>query len=338
MKLLRIKARPTVLAASGIPGDEESSGRVHADGSVRGNVRNMGGPGGRRSRSAGPASPKTLSLRGAGRGLAMLRDTCTLALSLAIGFAAGGVAAETQDESAWAGGLKAQYFGDRSIEENNGVIELTAPYRAEDPALVPVQVTAKIPQTPEKYIKTVTLIIDNNPVPFAAAFHFTPESGKADIAMRMRVNSYTYVRAIAETNDGKLSMTKAYVKASGGCSAPIGADIEAAMARMGKMKFKLDGDRPSLQQPNLTQLLISHPNITGLQMDQISRMVKPAHYVEDVKVSFNDEPIMTAKTDIAISADPNFRFYFIPARAGELKAEIRDNLGNSFVATQTVTP
>lgn len=260
-------------------------------------------------------------------------------LTFAFGIVAGGSAfAESQDESAWAGGVRAKYFGERSIEESNNIVELTAPYRAEDPALVPVQITSKIPQTPERYVKTVTVIIDNNPVPFAAAFHFTPESGKADIAMRMRVNSYSYVRAIAETNDGKLTMSKAFVKASGGCSAPIGADIDAAMARMGKMKFKLDGEHPTLQQPNLTQLLISHPNITGLQMDQISRMVKPAHYVEDVKVSFNEKPIMTAKTDIAISADPNFRFYFVPSQAGELKAEIRDNLGNKFVSTQTVTP
>jgi sulfur-oxidizing protein SoxY len=258
-----------------------------------------------------------------------------LAFAVFQGTAASG---ETQDETAWLTNLRNQFAGDKSVEEGNDVIELTAPYRAEDPALVPIQVTSKIPQTPDRYIKTITLVIDNNPVPFAAAFHFTPESGKADVAMRMRVNSYSYVRAIAETSDGKLYMNKAFVKASGGCSAPIGGDIEAAMARMGKMKFKLDGDQMTLQQPNLTQLLISHPNITGLQMNQISRMVQPAHYVEKLKISFNGAPVMTAETDIAISADPNFRFYFVPKQSGELRAEIRDNLGKEFSAVQTVGP
>jgi sulfur-oxidizing protein SoxY len=268
----------------------------------------------------------------------LLRNLVLMPLLCGLGLAGGTPTfAETQEETAWHNGLKAQLFGDRRIAEGNEVIELTAPYRAEDPALVPVQVTGRIPQTPEKYIKTITLVIDNNPVPFAAAFTFTPESGKADVAMRLRVNSYTFVRAIAETSDGNLYMAKTYVKASGGCSAPIGADIDAAMARMGKMKFKFEADRVTPQEPNLTQLLISHPNITGLQMDQISRMVKPAHYVEDVKVSFNDRPVMTAKTDIAVSADPNFRFYFVPTQAGELKAEIRDNLGNHFTTTQAVT-
>lgn len=243
-----------------------------------------------------------------------------------------------EEETAWVGGLKQKYFGDRAIVEGTDVIELTAPYRAEDPALAPISVSAKFPQGKDKYIKTITLIVDNNPTPFAAAFHFTPDSGKADIALRMRLNAYTYVRAIAETNDGKLSMNKVYVKASGGCSAPLGADLEAAMARLGKMKFKLEGDKLNPQQPNLAQLLISHPNITGMQMDQISRMIKPAHFVDEVKVSFNGKPIMSAQTDIAVSADPNFRFYFVPDQAGELKAEIKDNLGKSFSYSQAVTP
>lgn len=245
---------------------------------------------------------------------------------------------DTPEETAWINGLRGKFIGDKIVEEGTDVIDLSAPYRAEDPALVPLQITSKIPQTPERFIKKITLVIDNNPVPFGASFEFTPDSGKADVAMRVRVNSYSYVRAIAETNDGKLHMAKAFVKASGGCSAPIGGDLEAAMARLGKMKFKMEGGNLTPQQPNLTQLLISHPNITGLQMNQISRMVQPAHYVEEVKVSFNDKPIMTAQTDIAISADPNFRFYFVPQGPGELKAEIRDNLGGRYLTTQTLTP
>ena len=246
--------------------------------------------------------------------------------------------AAAEDESSWNNVLKKQYFGDRPIEETTNLIELTAPYRAEDPALVPISIAAKIPQTPDKYIKAITLIIDNNPVPFAAAFHFTPESGKADIATRLRFNAYTNIRAIVETNDGKLSMAKSYVKASGGCSAPIGADLDAAMARLGKMKFKLEGDKLTLKQANQAQLLVSHPNISGMQMDQISRMIKPAHFVTQLKVSFNGKPVFSAETDIAESADPNFRFYFVPDQAGELKAEIKDNQGKEFSYTQAVSP
>lgn len=247
-------------------------------------------------------------------------------------------AATAGEDDAWNNVLKKKYFGDKAIEESTGLIELTAPYRAEDPALVPISISAKIPQSPDKFIKTITLIIDNNPVPFAAAFHFTPESGKADIATRLRFNAYTNIRAIVETNDGKLSMAKSFVKASGGCSAPIGADLDAAMARLGKMKFKLDGEKLALKQPNQVQLLVSHPNISGMQMDQISRMIKPAHFVTEIKVTFNGKPVLSAETDIAESTDPNFRFYFVPDQAGELKAEIKDNMGKEFSYVQAVSP
>lgn len=233
----------------------------------------------------------------------------------------GAIAAE--DDSPWTNTLKKQYFAGKTIQESNTIIELETPYRAEDPALVPIKIISKIKQTKEHYIKKITVFIDKNPYPFVGEFEFTPESGKADLAMRVRVNTYSYIRAIAEMNDGKVYMAKKFVKASGGCSAPIGADLDTAMKRLGKMKFKVAKSLKT-NEPNLVQLLISHPNITGMQMDQVTRFIKKSHFIETVKISFNDKPILTAKTDIAISADPNFRFYFVPEKAGVLKAEFTD--------------
>lgn len=237
----------------------------------------------------------------------------------------------SSDENEWDTTLKNQYFPDQSIEESNVVIELDAPYRAEDPALVPLKITSKIRQSEERYVKKILVLVDKNPIPFVGEFEFTPESGKADLAMRIRVNTYSYIRAIAQMNDGKLFMSKRFVKASGGCSTPISADMDASMKRLGKMKFKLDSDM-SAAQPTLVQLLISHPNVTGMQMDQVTRFLKKSHFIENIKISFNNKPVLTAKTDIAISSDPNFRFYFIPEKAGELKAEFTDTSCESAIA------
>lgn len=230
---------------------------------------------------------------------------------------------ENQDESEWNSKLKNQYFSGKTLEESDSIIELDAPLRAEDPALVPLKINSKINQSSTNYIKKILVLVDKNPFPFVGEFEFTPESGKADLAMRIRINTYSYVRAIAETNDGKLYMTKKYVKASGGCSAPVETDLDAAMQRLGKMKFRLD-DGIKTKEPTLVQLLISHPNLSGMQMDQVTRFIKKSHFVQQMKVLFNDKPILTAKTDIAISSDPNFRFYFVPDTAGTLKAEITD--------------
>jgi len=228
-----------------------------------------------------------------------------------------------KDEVQWNQVLKNQYFAHQTIQTSDSVITVEAPYRAEDPALVPIRIISKIAQTPQRYIKKITVFVDKNPFPLVGEFEFTPASGRADLAMRIRVNTYSYIRAIAELNDGSLFMSKRFVKASGGCSAPIGADLDIAMKRLGKMKFKLSRGIQK-NQPTLAQLLISHPNITGMQMDQVTRFVKKSHFINQLTVSFNDQLVLKANIDIAISSDPNFRFYFVPDKPGMLTAEFTD--------------
>ncbi len=207
--------------------------------------------------------------------------------------------------------VRADLFAAAPIAAGDNVIVLETPKRAEDAAIVPVAIRAKFPQTSDRYIQKLWLIIDNNPSPIAAVFQLTPESGRADIETRMRVEQYTYVRAIALTNDGKLYMVSNYVKASGGCSAPASKDAEAAKANLGKMRIRID-DAMLPDRPARAQLMISHPNDSGLAMDQISRTYAVPHFVRSVEVRHNGNLVMSADVDFSISENPNFRFYFLP--------------------------
>ena len=205
-------------------------------------------------------------------------------------------------------------------------VSVVVPARAEDAAIVPIAIHTRLLQTPTRYIDKVYLIIDNNPSPISAIFKFTPQSGRADIETRVRIDEYTQVRAIAETNDGQLHMSTRFVKASGGCSAPPGKDAQAALATLGRMKFRVEGDATGAgNQPVLAQLMISHPNNSGLAMDQVSRLFTPPHFVRQVRITFAGQPVMSADLDFSISENPNFRFYFLPRGDGELKAEVIDS-------------
>lgn len=249
----------------------------------------------------------------------------TLALGLALVMQAG--PAHAGDE-AWAD-IRAALFGDRPIHDGAGVIALEAPDRAQDAALVPITMVAEIPQTAERHIRTIHLVVDENPAPIAGSFHLTPASGIATIATRVRVNAYTQIRAIAETSDGQLHMARRFVKASGGCSAPALKDHELAMARLGKMKLNHPPFR--IGEPNQVQLLISHPNYTGLQIDQLSRNWIPPHYVERVEVAYDGRTVMTVEGDISLSENPSLHFSFVPEGPGELQVEARDTEGGVFV-------
>jgi sulfur-oxidizing protein SoxY len=205
------------------------------------------------------------------------------------------------------------------------VIVLDAPARAEDAAIVPVAIRAAFPQGKERSISRLWLIIDNNPSPVAAMFNLTLASGKADIETRVRIDEYTHVRAIAETGDGQLWMSTRWVKASGGCSAPPGKDPVAARATLGQMRLRADAGGGA-SQPALAQLMISHPNDSGMVMDQATRQFTPPHFVRRVEVSYGGEPVLSADLDFSISENPNLRFWFMPREAGgELRAEVVDS-------------
>lgn len=232
--------------------------------------------------------------------------------------------------------LRTSFFAGKPIDENaSAIVELDAPIRAEDAAVVPISIRTKITQTPERYIRKLHLVVDKNPSPIGASFTLTPDSGRADIETRIRIEEYTPVRVVAEMNDGKLYVAQKYVKAAGGCSAPAGKDLAEAKARMGKMRLRTEGD-VELGKPVLAQLMVSHPNISGLAMDQVTRMYAPAHFVRTVKVAYAGKEVLSADVDFTISENPNFRFYFTPQKEGELVAKIVDSEELTFETSMGV--
>lgn len=234
--------------------------------------------------------------------------------------------------------VRASLFGTRAIAADpQGVVELDAPVRAEDAATVPVAIRTRMTQSAARYIDKIYLLVDHNPSPIAAVFEFTPDSGRAEIETRIRIEQYTDIRAVAELNTGELFMATRFIKASGGCSAPAGKDAAAAAANAGQMKFRVE-EPVTAGQPSLAQLMIRHPNASGLVMDQVTRLYAPAWYVREVKVSYAGRPVLTADMDFSISENPNFRFYFLPRGPGELKAEAVDTKELDFQSTVAVKP
>ena len=278
----------------------------------------------------------TVNGRTAVKSLSRIILGCVL---LAGALAAG--AAETQptvESSVVWDKVRASLFAARPINTNaDSVIKLETPNRAEDAAIVPISVKTLGPQTAQRFIQKIYLVIDGNPSPIAAVFTFTPDSGRADIETRVRVEQYTPIRAIAEMNDGELFMAARFMKASGGCSAPAGKDLAAALATVGKMRLRLDQD-VKLGEPNLVQLMISHPNTSGLAMDQVSRLYTPAYFVRRVDVSYSGNPVFSADVDFSISENPNFRFYFAPHGEGELLAQVVDTKDLSFSTRLAIKP
>lgn len=221
------------------------------------------------------------------------------------------------------------YDVNTKIKDGSHFMKLSTPYRALDAAIVPVTVNFSKDQEDNNFIKSLTLVVDENPSPVVGKFNFTKKTGNPSLTTRIRIDKYTYVRAIAENNKGEMFMISNYVKAAGGCSAPSLADMDAVMARLGKMKMKFIKTNESSNSINQARFLISHPNYSGLQFNQLTRAEIPAHFINYVKIEQDDKLIMEAMPDISLSEDPSFTFNYLNS-GGPLSVSVRDSDGQEF--------
>src|SRR5712671_4117197 len=252
-----------------------------------------------------------------------------LLLLLVLGGAARAEPSEAERAARWSD-LRHAIFGDRVVEDAGDRVAIEAPERAEDAAIVPVAI--RVAETLGPEIRGLYLVIDNNPSPLAAHFVLGPLADTKEITTRVRIDDYTYLHAVAETKDGRLYATAQFIKAGAGCSAPAGKDQALALERLGKMKLNLV-DRPRPEEPIRGKLLISHPNSSGLQMDQVTRNYIPADFMQTLDVTYNGQPVFRLESDIAISEDPTFNFSFRvsdPLAPGVIKAEILDSSQRHF--------
>ncbi len=233
---------------------------------------------------------------------------------------------ETWDE------MRVDVVGDREILDGSAFLEIDAPYRAHDAATVPI--TIRETADSDKDFVKLTFIVDENPAPIAAEFEFGPSYGDLDMETRMRVNAYSNVRALAETKDGEIYMVGKYVKASGGCSAPAMKDADAANAGIGKMKLRFFDPIEDAPKASGTrreaQVMVRHPNYSGLQMNQLTQLFIPAYFVDEIEVMQGDQLVMKMTGGISISEDPSFRFKYIENGAGKLTVKAKDTDGEVY--------
>jgi sulfur-oxidizing protein SoxY len=229
-------------------------------------------------------------------------------------------------------GLVQDIFNNRPINDGTDVIAIEMPYRAEDAAIVPVTLRTRLSPGDSRQVRTITLVIDQNPAPLAAKFELGPDANVSEISTRVRVNNYTDVHAVAELSDGKLYMAKTYVKASGGCSAPAAKNADEANSRLGQMRYRQfakPGQGPA-SGAREAQIMIGHPNNSGLQMDQVTQLYVPAFFVNELRLWQDDNLVLAMEGGISISEDPNIRFTYVSNGARRFRADARDTEGHVF--------
>jgi sulfur-oxidizing protein SoxY len=257
----------------------------------------------------------------------------TLSLSLAL--AGGGLPAwagfgdtQTERDQRWQT-IRYALFEKAPIPRDDSLVSIEAPERAIDAAIVPISVRLAKPSD----VSALYLVIDDNPSPLAAHFTFGPDMDPSRIELRVRINTYTQIHAVAEMKDGSRVMTTSFVKASGGCSAPMGVSDEEAMRGMGEIRVKVGAD-PVAGHATPVRLMIRHPNFNGMQMNDVTRDYTPARYIQKVQVDFGGDNVFFLESDISLASNPVIDFQLKPhVDKGPLVVSVDDSQGTQWHKT-----
>jgi sulfur-oxidizing protein SoxY len=130
-------------------------------------------------------------------------------------------------------------------------------------------------------------------------------------------------------------MDSHFVKASGGCSAPASNDQSVEQLRLGRVKLRLLAPI-TYGQSAPAQLMIRHPNHSGLSKDQLTHLYIPARFIRYIDITYDGRPLINAEVDFTLSENPSLRFHFLPLGAGELRAVVTDSNDLIFQTTTTV--
>jgi sulfur-oxidizing protein SoxY len=255
-----------------------------------------------------------------------LLPTVSLAVLVAFGISAAAEAGPAWDE------IHAKVFAGRTIHEAGEALRLTAPMRPKDQRVVPIAVEAAF--TDGRTVKRLTLIVDENPSPIAAVFDVGPKREAFKLATNLRLNAATDVRAIVEASDGELYMASRFVKFAGGqgaCAAPAMGSPEEIAANMGRMTLEPVRVTAALTEiaPH-ARLSVSHPNHTGVVLDQLTLLYVPLRIITDLEVRQGDERVFAMKGSITLSQNPVIDFDYRVNGAETMQVLVTDSDGASW--------
>jgi sulfur-oxidizing protein SoxY len=236
--------------------------------------------------------------------------------------------------------IRDELYAGKTILDGSKEITLIAPDRPDDQLAVPVSVEASFKNG--HTIKSLTILVDENPAPIAATFRYAQPRAKIGVASKFRFDAVTGVRAIVETDDGQLYMTERMVRFTGGqsaCSAPPNGSDEEIRAKMGNTQLAAVGQRPSASNaPQRVKVDISHPNHTGMVKDQISLLYIPLRLMDKVAVQQSGKTVVEIEGSMSVAQDPSFEFDYLTDGSDELTITASDTSGERWTHTLPVGP
>jgi sulfur-oxidizing protein SoxY len=221
--------------------------------------------------------------------------------------------------------------GRASVESARVRIEL--PERFDYGNTVPLSFSVDSPMTAADYVRRVDVFAEGNPFPEVATVYFTPDSGRARISTRIRLNEGRQeVVAVAELSDGSALVGRRAVQvAISGCNAEAGVAVAHPMPTpKPRLKVPAEVGRDEIVE---IKTMISHRMETGLRTDAQGNPI-PRRIINRMTCSRGDRLIFAADLSPAIAANAYLTFYMVVRASGALEFTWLEDGGAAYQATR----
>jgi sulfur-oxidizing protein SoxY len=204
----------------------------------------------------------------------------------------------------------------QSLEINSEIptdeITLIAPDRAENGAVVQVEIICKLANT-----EAIALFVAENPTPLIANVMLS-SGAQARLVTRIKMAQTSQVKVIAKVGNQYYTKTKQVVVLEDGCG---GSDTDAKFESSMKMRAKLVDEIAEVK------VIIVHPMTTGHAKNSAGQLI-PAHFIQTLEATLNGHKVLEAHCSTAISKNPYFTFYVAGAKLGDMvMVKWQDNMG-----------
>ena len=116
----------------------------------------------------------------------------------------------------------------------------------------------------------------------------------------------------------------------------MAGDLARRGERMGRMRLTLPEGPPGPDRAVPVQVAVSHPNTSGLQIDQLTRLSIPAEFVRSLRVIYRGAEVLAVSATSPSPRTPPSASPWPGKPGGELRVEAKDNRDRRFASAWTV--
>ena len=202
-------------------------------------------------------------------------------------------------------------------------IVIIAPDRAENGAIVQVEIAANIPD-----VEAIAIFVEKNPTPLIANV-MLEKGAQGKLTTRIKMAETSDIKVIVKADGKYFTASKNVQVLENGCGGG-GSGNEKFETSM-KLRAKLKN--------NVTEVkaIIIHPMHTGRGKDDFDKII-PAHFIQLIDLTLNGKPALQIQCGTGIAKNPYLTCFVDSAKVGDkVSLTWHDNLGNTATGEVTVT-